>query len=55
MCPKSYITAESIGWLEAYYAWRAFGFGNPAEMPAREVEAFLVLDNEINTEKRRDQ
>jgi hypothetical protein len=54
-CPRSYITAESIGWLEAYQAWRAFGFGNPAEMPARDVEAFFVLENENNTEKRRDQ
>src|SRR5690606_32879292 len=27
-CPKSYITAQSIDWLERYHVQRTFGFGD---------------------------
>jgi hypothetical protein len=54
-CPKSYITAQSIEWLEKYQVQRAFGFGDLMNLPARDVEAFCVLENELILEKRRDE
>ena len=49
-CPKSLITAESLAWLEAYLVRRRLG-GPPAdELPAREVEAYLVLERELVAE-----
>ena len=51
-CPKSYITAESLAWIEAYQAGRVFGFGDVFELPARTVDAFCVLELELAKEKK---
>ena len=50
-CPKSYITADSLAWIEEYQAGRVFGFGDVSELPARTVDAFCVLELEIAREK----
>jgi hypothetical protein len=50
-CPVSEITAESWGLLESYWVWRRFGASYPCELPAREVEAFLILDQEARAEE----
>lgn len=44
-CPQSAITGESVAWLELFAAWRR-GWQATAEMPARDVEAMLILDRE---------
>jgi len=49
-CPKSLITAESLGWLEAFYAWKRLGGPPVEEMSARQVQAFLLLDRELAVE-----
>lgn len=54
-CPKSYISAESLRWLELFHVHRHLGTGDAREMPARDVEALCVLENEWNAEKRREQ
>ena len=41
VCPKSFITAQSMAWLEDYLVRRKLGLG------AREVEAFLILEQEL--------
>ena len=51
-CPTSFISAESLGWIERYQAARVFGFGDVMELPARTVDAFCVLELELAREKR---
>jgi hypothetical protein len=50
-CPKSHVTAQSIAWLEEYYAWKFFGQRDFHRMPARTVEAFCVLEAELAEER----
>jgi len=52
-CPKSYVTAQSLEWLEHFLVWRRLAYRGPDELSAREVEAFMILENEMATEGRR--
>lgn len=45
-CPVSYITAESLCWLEEYAAWTLGGKGSLRQLEARTVDAFLVIEKE---------
>ena len=51
-CPTSFISAESLAWIERYQAARVFGFGDVMDLPARTVDAFCVLELELAREKR---
>ena len=46
-CPKSYITAESEGLVEEFFVRRRLGGLRAAEMSARQVDAFVVLENTL--------
>ena len=46
-CPKSFITAQSVAWLEEYLVRRRFGQIRLEDLGAREVEAFLILEDEM--------
>jgi hypothetical protein len=50
-CPRSYVSADSLGWMEEFQAWKLFGCSDVARMPARTVEAFSVLERELVEEK----
>lgn len=50
-CPKSYIKAESLSFLETFYAVRRFGVGNILRMPAKLVDALVVLEAELAKER----
>ena len=50
-CPKSFVTAQSIAWLEEFYAWKLFGEHDFHRLPARTVEAFCVLEAELAEER----
>ena len=45
-CPKSYITSQSLAWVEEFWMWKLFGGGNYLDMPARAAEAFGALEAE---------
>jgi hypothetical protein len=49
-CPKSFITAESLAWVERFIVWKRLGFSEPREPSARDAEAFVVLEQEWATE-----
>ena len=49
-CPVSYVSAASVGWMEEFQAWKLFGGVDPYSLPARTVEAFFVLENELRAE-----
>ena len=49
-CPKSYITAESEGLVEEFLVRRRLNGINFGELSARQVEAFLVLEQALAAE-----
>jgi hypothetical protein len=50
-CPRSVVTAESIGLVEEFFVWRRVGTAL-GELTARQVEAFVILENAMEQEKR---
>lgn len=49
-CPTSHITSESIALLEEFHAWKLLGVKSVYNLPARLVEAFFILENEVRAE-----
>ena len=49
-CPKSIITAESMYLLDEFNLWKRSGARSIHTMPARVVDAILILDNELRAE-----
>jgi hypothetical protein len=47
VCPKSFITAQSMAYLEEYLVRRKLGQRGVDGLAAREVEAFLILEHEL--------
>ena len=47
VCPKSFITAQSLAWVEEYLVRRKLGQRGIEGLGAREVEAFLILEHEL--------
>ena len=50
-CPKSFITAQSLAWLEEFIVRRRLGFVWEEDFSARETEAFLILQREWEAEE----
>jgi len=44
------VTAQSLAWIEQFYVWRKLGPNYPGEFSAREVEAFVILEQEAQAE-----
>ena len=53
-CPKSYITAESEGLVEDFLVRRRLGGMRFEELSARQVEAFLILEQALAGEREMD-
>jgi len=53
VCPKSLITAESVGWIEEFLVWKRLGLMLTRETNIRQVEAFLILEEQISSERQR--
>jgi hypothetical protein len=49
-CPKSLVTPASVELLEKFFGWKFAGGGSLAEMPAKEADAFLILEGELKAE-----
>jgi hypothetical protein len=50
-CPKSYITAQSQTLVEEFLVLRQIGGLRAAELSAKQVEAFAILENELVRER----
>ena len=50
-CPKSLITAESEIFVEEFLVRRRLGRMDLAELSARQVEAFTILEEELRRER----
>lgn len=51
-CPRSTVTAESEALVEEFFVWKCVGAAAAAELSARQVEAFVVLENAMERERR---
>ena len=51
-CPKSMVTAESLSLLEEFFVRRRLGMVDGMETPARKIDAFLILREEMEREER---
>jgi len=49
-CPQSYLSPESRALLEYYAAWRLGGAADIHELPARRIDAFAILEEEMRKE-----
>jgi len=49
-CPKSYVTAESQSLVEEFFVLRRLRWCDGEERSARQVEAFMILENELVAE-----
>jgi hypothetical protein len=49
-CPKSFVTAQSFAWLEEFLVRRKLGQRWPDTARARDVEACLILEGELEKE-----
>jgi hypothetical protein len=49
-CPKPYITAESQTLVEDFFVRRRLGGVDFAELSARQVEAFVILERALTAE-----
>jgi len=47
VCPKSFVTAQSLAWVEEYLVRRKLGQRGIEGLGARGVEAFLILEHEL--------
>ena len=45
-CPRSWVTPESIGWVEWFFASKSFGRVELVALPAKEADAMLTLEKE---------
>ena len=54
VCPKPYITAQSLAWIEQFFMLKALGSKPDLAWPAKTVDAFLALEEEIRKEKKND-
>ena len=50
-CPKSYITAESEALIEDFFVRKRLGGSNVDALSARQVEAFVILEQALAQEK----
>ena len=44
VCPKSYITGESMAWLDEFVVQRRLGRTDISRLSGRQVDAFLILE-----------
>ncbi|MCC6857692.1 MAG: hypothetical protein IT158_03980 [Bryobacterales bacterium] len=49
-CPRSYITSQSIAWLEEFYVWRRLGAMRMEQLTARQVEAYVLIEDQLGQE-----
>jgi len=54
-CPVSYVSAESSAWIQEFHAWKLIGGVDAFALPARTVEAFCILENELRAEMKSEQ
>jgi len=52
-CPKSFVAPQSVEWVEKFLIWKFSGGGGLNDLPAREADAFLILEREWRSDGER--
>jgi hypothetical protein len=52
-CPKSVITAQSLYYLDQFRWWKQCGGGALWDLPAKDADAVILLEQAWETEKQR--
>lgn len=47
VCPRSFVTAQSLTWIEEFLVWRELKIWSNTELTAKQVEAFFILQAEL--------
>jgi hypothetical protein len=55
ICPKSFLSADSITWLEEFLVWKRLGSRWLEDLTARQTQAFLLLEGELAAEGNHEQ
>ncbi len=50
-CPKSYISAQSLAWIEEYGVWQRYRESEYTGIEAKKLDAFLLIEAEIAAQK----
>lgn len=50
-CPTSYVSADSISWIEEFFAWKLSSGMDVRQLRAKSVDAFAILNKELQTER----
>jgi hypothetical protein len=51
-CPKSFITGDSLALVEEFAARRRLSIPDSLDIDARKIDAFLILQREMENEQR---
>ena len=49
-CPKSYVSAQSLAWIDEFALWRRNPAAGYAETEAKKLDAFLILEAQLAAE-----
>ena len=49
-CPKSYVTSQSLAWIDEFALWRRHPAAEYAETEAKKLDAFLILEAQLAAE-----
>lgn len=50
-CPRSYITPQSVYYLEKFFQWKIFGNLIPESLTAKEGDALMILNEQLKAEQ----
>ena len=50
-CPKSFVSAQSLTWLDELRYWQRHGGSAYLETEAKKLDAFLLIEAEIAAQK----
>jgi hypothetical protein len=51
-CPTSFVTGDSLALVEEFFVRRRLGIQQSVDMQARKTDAFLILQDEMESEER---
>lgn len=49
-CPKTYVTPQSLAWIDEFALWRRYPARGYADTEAKKLDAFLVLEAQLAAE-----
>lgn len=54
-CPRSFVSPQSVAWIEEFHAWRVGRLRELLPLPSKTAEAFAVLEGETERARNHDE